>query len=178
DRWLLITVFQGWAKSEMYIQDLKAGTPPVEITSGKDFLYSGEIYQNKLYITTNEDAPRSRVLVVDAANPKRENWTEIVPQSDAVLQNTAIVGGKLGAQFPMFFFHRKGLELNGHNPTLLTGYGGFNISLTPSFVGGRYIWLEHGGIFAVANLRGGAEFGEDWHQAGMLQKKQNVFDDF
>ena len=78
----------------------------------------------------------------------------------------------------MFVFHKKGLELNGHNPTLLTGYGGFNISLTPNFVGGRYIWLEHGGIFAVANLRGGAEFGEDWHQAGMLQKKQNVFDDF
>jgi len=273
DRWLLITVFQGWAKSEMYLQDLKAGTPPVEITSGKDFLYSGEVYQNKLYITTNEDAPRSRVLVVDAANPKRENWKEIVPQSDAVLQNTAIVGGKLGAQYeknassllklfqldgkfiddiplpaigtvsgtgskwnrqeiffgfqsftippsiyhydlssrktnlwdkvnapgidpsayevhqlwytskdgtkvPMFVFHKKGLELNGHNPTLLTGYGGFNVSLTPSFVGGRYIWLEHGGIFAVANLRGGAEFGEDWHQAGMLQKKQNVFDDF
>ena len=273
DRWLLITVFQGWAKSEMYLQDLKAGTPPVEITSGKDFLYSGEVYQNKLYITTNEDAPRSRVLVVDAANPKRENWKEIVPQSDAVLQNSAIVGGKLGAQYeknassllklfqldgkfiddiplpaigtvsgtgskwnrqeiffgfqsftippsiyhydlssrktnlwdkvnapgidpsayevhqlwytskdgtkvPMFVFHKKGLELNGHNPTLLTGYGGFNVSLTPSFVGGRYIWLEHGGIFAVANLRGGAEFGEDWHQAGMLQKKQNVFDDF
>src|SRR5438552_4582387 len=248
DRWLLITVFQGWAKSEMYIQDLKAGTPPVEITSGKDFLYSGEIYQNKLYITTNEDAPRSRVLVVDASNPKHENWKEIVPQSDAVLQNTAIVGGKLGAQYeknassllklfqldgkfiddiplpaigsvsvtgrkwtrqeiffgfqsftippsiyhfdlssdktdlwdkvnapgidpsayevnqlwytskdgtkvPMFVFHKKGLELNGHNPTLLTGYGGFNVSLTPSFVGGRYIWLEHGGIFAVANLR-------------------------
>jgi prolyl oligopeptidase len=273
DRWLLITVFQGWAKSEMYLQDLKAGTPPVEITSGKEFLYSGEIYQNKLYITTNEDAPRSRVLVVDASNPKHENWKEIIPQSDAVLQNTSIVGGKLGAQYeknassllklfqldgkfiadiplpaigsvsgtgskwnrqelffgfqsftippsiyhfdlssrktdlwdkvnapgidpsayevnqlwytskdgtkvPMFVFHKKGLELNGHNPTLLTGYGGFNISLTPSFVGGRYIWLEHGGIFAVANLRGGAEFGEDWHQAGMLQKKQNVFDDF
>src|SRR3989440_4382962 len=98
DRWLLITVFQGWAKSEMYLQDLKAGTPPVEITSGKEFLYSGEIYQNKLYITTNEDAPRSRVLVVDDANPKRENWKEIVPQSDAVLQNSAIVGRKLGAR--------------------------------------------------------------------------------
>src|SRR5256886_16173174 len=83
----------------MYLQDLKAGTPPVEITSGKEFLYSGEIYQNKLYITTNEDAPRSRVLVVDAANPKHEYWKEIVPQSDAVLQNTAIVGGKLCDQY-------------------------------------------------------------------------------
>jgi len=61
---------------------------------------------------------------------------------------------------------------------LLTGYGGFNISMTPAFVGGRFIWLDHGGVFAVANLRGGAEFGEDWHRAGMLDKKQNVFDDF
>src|SRR6266567_1826139 len=73
---------------------------------------------------------------------------------------------------------RRGLEPNGKNPTLLTGYGGFNISLTPSFVGDRYLWLEHGGVFALANLRGGAEFGEDWHRAGMLDKKQNVFDDF
>src|SRR5437588_11692179 len=99
DRWLLITVFQGWAKSEMYLQDLKAGTAPVEITSDKNFLYNGEVFKGNLYILTNEDAPRSRVLVVDASNPKHENWKEIVPQSDAVLQNTAIVGGKLGAQY-------------------------------------------------------------------------------
>jgi prolyl oligopeptidase len=75
-------------------------------------------------------------------------------------------------------FHKKGLELNGHNPTMLTGYGGFNVSMTPAFVPSRYLWLEHGGVYAVANLRGGAEFGEDWHRAGMLDKKQNVFDDF
>ena len=78
----------------------------------------------------------------------------------------------------MFLFHKKGIELDGKNPTMLTGYGGFNISLTPSFCGARFVWLEHGGVFAVANLRGGAEFGEDWHRAGMLEKKQNVFDDF
>ena len=79
DRWLLITVFEGWAKTEMYLQDLKAGTPPVALTSGKNFLYSGEIFQGKLYITTNEDAPRYRVFVVGAANAKRENWKEIIP---------------------------------------------------------------------------------------------------
>jgi prolyl oligopeptidase len=78
----------------------------------------------------------------------------------------------------MFIFHKKALQLDGANPTLLTGYGGFNISLTPSFMADRYLWLEEGGVFAVANLRGGAEFGEDWHRAGMLDKKQNTFDDF
>ncbi len=85
---------------------------------------------------------------------------------------------KDGTKIPMFVFHKKGIVLNGKNPTLLTGYGGFNISLTPSFMASRFLWLEHGGVFAVANLRGGAEFGEEWHRAGMLEKKQNVFDDF
>jgi prolyl oligopeptidase len=77
----------------------------------------------------------------------------------------------------MFVVHKKGLQKNGHNPTLLTAYGGFNLSLTPAFSRPAYLWMEHGGIYAVANLRGGAEFGEDWHRAGMLEKKQNVFDD-
>ena len=74
DRWLLITVFEGWAKSEMYLQDLKGGTAPVEITGGKNFLYNGEVFKGKLYILTNEDAPRFHAFVVDATNPKRENW--------------------------------------------------------------------------------------------------------
>ncbi len=69
DRWLLITVFEGWAKSEMYLQDLKAGTPPLEITSGKNFLYNGEVFQGKLYVHTNEDTPRYHVLVADATTP-------------------------------------------------------------------------------------------------------------
>ena len=99
DRWLLITVFEGWAKTEMYLQDLKAGTPPLALTSGKNFLYSGEIFQGKLYITTNEGASRYRVFVVGAANAKRENWKEIIPESDAVLQNSSIFGGMLLAQY-------------------------------------------------------------------------------
>jgi prolyl oligopeptidase len=273
DRWLLITVFEGWAKSEMYLQDLNAGTAPVELTNGKQFLYSAEVFRGQLYITTNEDADRFRVFRVDATYPKREAWKEIIGESDAVLKGVRIFGGKLLAQYekdassqlklfdlnggglaeialptigtvsairgrwdrsevffdfvsftvppsvyrieldspgskiwdkveaagidpsayevkqlwfsskdgtkiPMFVFHRKGLMRNGKNPTLLTGYGGFNVSLTPDFRGSRFLWLEHGGVFAVANLRGGAEFGEEWHRAGMLDKKQNVFDDF
>jgi prolyl oligopeptidase len=78
----------------------------------------------------------------------------------------------------MFLAHRKGLKLNGQNPTLLTGYGGFNVAVTPTFQRNSFLWLERGGVLAVANLRGGSEYGESWHQAGMLERKQNVFDDF
>jgi prolyl oligopeptidase len=285
-RWLLIDVEQGWVKSELFLMDLKKNTPPTRVTTGKNFLYRGEVYEGKLYVTTNEDAPRYRVFVTDAGDYDRDHWKELIPQSDAVLQGVSVFGGKLFAQYeqnalsqlkifdldgkklndislpaigtvfsstgrwdrdeaffgfqsfttppsiyrvelapihldsqasgatntfgqttlwtkvdapsiypdayqvtqewfnskdgtrvPMFIVHKKGLQKNGHNPTLLTGYGGFNVSLTPTFSRTAYLWMEHGGIYAVANLRGGAEFGEDWHRAGMLEKKQNVFDD-
>jgi len=345
-RWLLITVEQGWTKAELFLQDLKSNKPPSRMTTGKDFLYRADIYDGKVYITTNEDAPRYRVFVTDAGNFDREAWKEIIPQTDAVLQGAAVFGGKLFAQYeqnaasqlklfdldgkklsdvtlpalgsvygtggrwdrdevffgfqsftippsiyridlktgpqglkpgssadsggtaesralirpdsgdtdasraisnqhsggmaaslqdlsrdgenqnphpklandaslgwgtlessvwtkvdapsidpsayevaqewfkskdgtrvPMFIVHKKGLAKNGKNPTLLTAYGGFNVSLTPTFSRTAYLWMEHGGVYAVANLRGGAEFGEDWHRAGMLDNKQNVFDD-
>ena len=271
-RWLLITVAQGWTKSELFLKDVNSAAAPVRITAGKNFLYGGEAHKNALYITTNEDAPLYRMFVVDPAKPQRENWREIIPQSNAVLQGVSVAGGNLlasyekdassllkrftlegkslsdiplpgigsvfgtgsrydhddvffayhsfavaptvyhydlksgttklwarvdapidpaayevkqlwynskdGTRVPMFVVHKKGIVLNGKNPTLLTGYGGFNVSNTPAFSGARYVWLEHGGVYALANLRGGAEFGEDWHRAGMLDKKQNVFDDF
>ncbi len=78
----------------------------------------------------------------------------------------------------MFLTHRRDLKLDGQNPTLLYGYGGFNIASVPAFIVSRLIWLEMGGVFASANLRGGGEYGEEWHQAGMVHNKQNVFDDF
>jgi prolyl oligopeptidase len=271
-RLLLITVAQGWTKSELFLMDLKAGTPPTRITTGKNFLYSGSAYNGRLYIVTNEDAPRYRVFVTEAGNYERDDWKEIIPQTGSVLQGAAVWGGKLftqyeqnatsqlkifdlegknvqevalpglgtvfgsdgkwdrdeifygflsftvpprvyrydlksgatsqwakvdapsidpaayevnqewyhskdGTRVPMFIVNKKGLKKDGHNPTLFTAYGGFNVSLTPSFSRTAYLWMEHGGVYAVANLRGGAEFGEDWHRAGMLDKKQNVFDD-
>ncbi|MGA9391438.1 MAG: prolyl oligopeptidase family serine peptidase [Candidatus Sulfotelmatobacter sp.] len=271
-RLLLITVEQGWTKTELFLMDLKKGTPPTRITTGKNFLYSGSIYNGRVYIVTNEDAPRYRVFVTEAGDYERDNWKEIIPQTDAVLQGAAVWGGKIFAQYeqnatsqlkifditgdklsdltlpalgtvfgsdgkwnrdeifygflsftvpptiyrydlktkatslwakvdapsidpaayevnqewfhskdgtrvPMFIVNKKGLKKDGRNPTLLTAYGGFNVSLSPSFSRTAYLWMEHGGVYAVANLRGGAEFGEDWHRAGMLDKKQNVFDD-
>jgi len=85
---------------------------------------------------------------------------------------------KDGTRVPMFLTYKKGLKLDGRNPTLLYGYGGFDVSITPSFSPSNVVWMEIGGILAVPNLRGGGEYGEDWHRAGMKLKKQTVFDDF
>ncbi|BAZ08256.1 prolyl oligopeptidase [Calothrix sp. NIES-4071] len=85
---------------------------------------------------------------------------------------------KDSTKVPMFITHKKGIKLDGNNPTYLYGYGGFNVSLTPTFSVGGLVWMEMGGVYAMPNLRGGGEYGEEWHQAGMKQNKQNVFDDF
>lgn len=83
-----------------------------------------------------------------------------------------------GTEVPMFLMHARGFRLGGSSPGLLSGYGGFNISMTPAFRSIAVVWAEQGGVFAMPSLRGGGEFGEEWHKAGMLEKKQNVFDDF
>ncbi len=276
-KWLMIEVDEGWAKSELLLRNLTDPSSKfVPVTTGKNFLYSGTILNNQLYITTNEDAPRYHVFKAPCADPERRNWKELIPQTDGVIEiddPPAIIGQRLfvhylrnassalsiydlsgkpvanasmptlgsifgrlggkwdgkegffafhsyvvpptvyrvsldgevtawarvksdvdssryeikqlwfnskdGTRVPMFVVHRRNLALSGKNPTVLAGYGGFNLSRTPFF--DRFamlMLLEHGGIFADAQLRGGSEFGEEWHRAGMLERKQNVFDDF
>ncbi len=116
----------------------------------------------------------------DIASAKNSVWDSVETGIDTNQYETKQVwyASKDGTRIPMFLVMKKGLKLTGRSPALLTGYGGFNVSMTPEFMKTIFPWLDSGGIFAMANLRGGAEFGEDWHRAGMLEKKQNVFDDF
>ena len=106
----------------------------------------------------------------------RKSEIEFDPEAYEVKQE--FYTSKDGTKVPMFIVHKKGLKKNGKNPTYLYSYGGFNISLTPSFSASRVAWLENGGIFAMPNIRGGGEYGEEWHLAGTKMNKQNVFDDF
>ena len=267
--YLAVVVSHGAAaiRTEVYVKDLKGDGPMVTIVNDLPavFMVGGgggasgpTIGGGKLFLRTNWNAPRWRVLEVDLKNPARDHWREVIPQGESVLEGLSLAGGKLlvtmtrnvvphlllydttgklaheidppalgnlsairgnwesdelfftfasfhipptiyrysvatgkqevwfqsklplqadryevkqvwypskdGTKIPMFLAYAKGLKLDGSHPTLLTGYGGFN--------------LASGGVWALANLRGGSEFGEAWHHAGMLEKKQNVFDDF
>jgi prolyl oligopeptidase len=272
NRFLLVTVSQGWSKSEMYVRDLLNSDKFVPIVEGVEATFEGEIVGEYLYLHTNYEAPNYRVMRVDLKKPSLDNWQELIPEDKWILEAIRVIGNKIVAQYmqnassrlkifslsgeylkdielpalgtvsglngewdgsealfgyesffipptiyhydlitdklslydrvkadvdtslyqvrqvwyqskdktkiSMFLVHEKGLKLDGNNPTLLTGYGGFNSNATPSFYRNRFLWLESGGVLAVPNLRGGGEYGEAWHKAGMLEKKQNVFDDF
>lgn len=104
--------------------------------------------------------------------------TDVNVDTDAFETKQVFYTSKDGTKVPMFITHKKGLKLDGTNPTYLYAYGGFNISMTPGFSISNMLWLENGGVYAMPNLRGGGEYGEEWHKAGMTPNKQNVFDDF
>lgn len=128
---------------------------------------------------TSYATPRS-VFKVDLAANTSELWASPkVPVDPSLVEVRQVTyASKDGTPVTMFLVHKKGLVLDGSNPTLLYGYGGFRIPLTPGFSGTLFPWFEAGGVYAVANLRGGGEYGDAWHKAGTLGQKQNVFDDF
>lgn len=116
----------------------------------------------------------------DLGSGRQSQWArENIPLDSSKFQLKQVwYRSKDGTRVPMFLLSQKGLKLDGANPVLMTAYGGFDISMTPRFSPEAVVWVEHGGVFALPNLRGGGEFGEQWHLAGMREKKQNVFDDF
>lgn len=274
ERYLILTSSESTSGNNLLVKDLSAPSSGfTTIISGfeNDYTVIGNS-GSTLYILTNDQAPRYRLIAVNADDPSRNNWRDIIPQSDDLLETVQKAGSRFiakylkdvssriklfkesgaflsevalpfigmvddisahdsldyffysitsfsrpsevyryqfnnatqevyrksklnfnpedfateqvfytsndGTKIPMFIVYKKGLVKNGNNPCFLYGYGGFNISVTPAFKVERMAFLEKGGIYAVANIRGGGEYGEEWHKAGTLLNKQNVFNDF
>ncbi len=271
-RWLVVVVYQGWAKAELYVRDLRrpvSAFAPVAV--GKEATYTPIATNDAIFVLTNDDAPRGRLVRVDPLRPAREHWTEVVPEGQHALEDVTLVGGQLiaayqkdasslllrfdlkgkllgeiplpvlgtagvrgaldgdeafvgftsfavsaevlrislgdagkqslwqrmdspmrasdvlvdqffatskdGTRVPYFVVRKAGVVLDGTAPAVLAAYGGFNLSMLPQFLRGAGVLVEAGGVFVQASLRGGGEYGEAWHRAGMLANKQNVFDD-
>jgi prolyl oligopeptidase len=142
--------------------------------------FSGKKQQHKLYFTFANYKTPSCIYQFDSklGSSKLFLKPDVDFDQDAYDSKQVFYTSKDGTQVPMIMTYKKGLRLNANNPTILYGYGGFNVSLQPHFSSITAAWLEQGGIYAVANLRGGGEYGKKWHITGTKQKKQNVFDDF
>ncbi len=142
--------------------------------------FGGKKEDTEFYFSfTNYNTPGSSYKYDVESGEYEQYWKpEIDFNPEDYESHQVFYDSKDGTKIPMIITHKKGLALNGKNPTILYGYGGFNISLTPSFSIGNAVWMEQGGIYAVPNLRGGGEYGKKWHDAGIKTKKQNVFDDF
>jgi prolyl oligopeptidase len=142
--------------------------------------FGGKKEETDLYFSfTNYNTPSSTYKFNLAAGTYSLYWKPEIDFDPALFESKQVFyNSKDGTKIPMIITYKKGIELNGKNPTILYGYGGFNISLTPSFSSANAVWMEQGGVYAVPNLRGGGEYGKAWHDAGTQLKKQNVFDDF
>lgn len=142
--------------------------------------FAGKRFDTETFYTFSSFATPPTIYRYDLKTGKsdvfRQSNVKFNPADYEVKQ--VFYNSKDGTRIPMFVVHKKGLKLDGNNPTLLYAYGGFNISMTPAFSVSRLAWMEMGGVFAMPNLRGGGEYGEAWHEAGTMAKKQNVFDDF
>ncbi len=142
--------------------------------------FGGKEEETLLFYTFTSFIYPNTIFKYDVTTGTSESFfkTELKFNPEDYVEKQVFYKSKDGTEIPMFIVHAKDLKMDGNNPTYLYGYGGFNVSLSPSFSTSRLILLENGGVFAMPNLRGGGEFGEEWHQAGMLKNKQNVFDDF
>jgi prolyl oligopeptidase len=150
--------------------------PGVGTVSG----FGGKKDEKVLYYSFSNYVTPGSIYIFEPKKGKSKIYTKpkVDFNSDAYESKQVFYVSKDGTMIPMIITHKKGLVLDGKNPTILYGYGGFNISLTPAFSIANAVWLEQGGVYAVANLRGGGEYGRSWHDAGIQMKKQNVFDDF
>ncbi len=142
--------------------------------------FGGKKENKDLYYSFTNYTTPSSIFKYDPKSGKSTDYKKpkVDFNSDLFESKQVFYTSKDGTKIPMIITYKKGIKLNGKNPTILYGYGGFNISLTPSFSIANAVWLELGGVYAVPNLRGGGEYGKEWHDAGTQLKKQNVFDDF
>ena len=179
---LLLTQYLKDASSKAYfykldgtfVRELKL--PAIGTLAG----FNGEKNKNTAFYGFTSFTFPSSVYKYNVTTGKSElmHKSEVDFNPDNYVTNQIFYESKDGTKVPMFIIHKKGIKMDGKNPTMLYGYGGFNISLTPSFSISRSAFLEQGGIYVMVNLRGGGEYGEKWHEAGILLQKQNVFDDF
>ncbi|MDE7410450.1 MAG: prolyl oligopeptidase family serine peptidase [Paramuribaculum sp.] len=178
----MIITYEKDATNHAYIYDMDGNRKgEIELPGiGTAGIWSSNKYPDIFYTFTSFTSPSAVYAYDEASGNSTLLWSPDINGIDMTEYETKQVWftSADGTEVPMFITYKKGLELNGKNPTLLYGYGGFNISLTPGFSAMRMLWLENGGVYAMANLRGGGEYGESWHKAGTKMQKLNVFNDF
>ncbi len=176
------------ARSEVKVYRLQHGDSPTLIAEGALALpgigsvggFGGRAKDTHTFFSYTDFTEPGAIYRLDIEKGASSVWRKPAVDFDSAAYETKQVffTSKDGTRIPMFITHKKGLVLDGNTPTILYGYGGFNIPMTPGFSVSRAVWLEMGGVYAVANLRGGGEYGAEWHTAGTKLRKQNVFDDF
>jgi prolyl oligopeptidase len=170
------------ASSRLVLADLD-GANPHEVplpALGSLFGWGGEPDGEELFFGFSSYTMPPSIYRIDLASGRETLWRRVEAdlEPDRFEVRQVVYPSRDGTRVTMFVVHPRDIVLDGSNPTYLTGYGGFNISMSPGFSRSLLLWLEHGGVVAVPNLRGGGEYGEAWHQGGMLGRKQNTFDDF
>ena len=178
----IVTTYMKDATSRVYVHSLEGEMQRELALPGLGSLgaLTGQKATNEVFYSFTSFSTPNTIYRYDLETGESTMFKEagIDFDSEAYETKQVFFSSKDGTKVPMFIVHKKGLKLKGDNPTMLYAYGGFNISLTPSFSVSRLILLENGGVFAMPNLRGGGEYGEEWHKAGTKLQKQNVFDDF